>query len=826
MNASKEIKRLQTLLSYGIIDTPPENEFDNLAELVSIICEVPVAFISLIDDKRQWHKAKIGMDVKEAPIEETFCQHTILQDEMLEIPDARLDDRVKDNPYVLAEEGIRFYAGIPLKAYNGHNIGTVCVVDSKPKTLTEKQKEALTLLTNQVMLLMEARRKNKNLKNELESILEKKIEESHQLLEQKETEFNNLLKAIKLSSGVVEFTPNGYIQEANLLFLKMVGYTRDELKDKHHSFLVNEEQKHSHEVFWKSLKEGKFQTGRMSRRHKNGDEVWIHATYNPILDSNGKVQKVIKISQDITSETASRKALKEAKDLAEQLNVQKDNFIANVSHELRTPIHAILGFTDLLLESEQDDDKKSNLRAVKNAGDTLLFVINDILDLSKLEFGMLKIDAAPFRLRDTIQKVFSILELKAQQKGLMFTYHLDEQLPQLFLGDKNRLSQILINLLGNALKFTKAGSVQLDITVLAEDQEEFQVQFTVSDTGIGIPEDKLEQIFNRFSQADASTARNFGGTGLGLNISKQLVEKQNGNISVQSTFNEGSKFVFTLPFLRVISESKPTSKPEEHTDNSWTNSRILVCEDNDLNQKLMRSLLSEKGIHFTIVHNGREGVDCLKAGEFDLVFMDLQMPEMDGYDAIDYIRNELRLEVPVVALTANFLLKERQKCLQAGMNDYLEKPFSRDELFDKIKEWAQHKPGKALLDTKAPEKKKGKELLNLEILYDLSGGDKVFEAEMLQVFERQTKEIYILLLEASETGNTEQFQKAAHKLKTSFGIIGANTSILEKMEDLLENNEAKPLLRELESQLNEIFCILELTQLEIKPSPNEKNTSG
>ncbi|MDX1719556.1 MAG: ATP-binding protein, partial [Salegentibacter mishustinae] len=550
----KEIKRLQTLLSYNILDTPYEEDFDELAQLIALICDVPIAVISMIDDKRQWYKAKVGIDGAETPKEETFCQHTVLQDELLEISDALLDERVKNNLHVTSENGIRFYAGMPLKAENGSNIGTVCVVDGKPKELNDRQKKALKLLTKQAMHLIEVRQKNKSLGTELNSILEKKIEQTQRKLELKEIENKDLMKAVKNSSGVVEFNPDGTIISINKNFEEISGYSESELLGSHHKMLITPKDYAESDQLWESLGRGIFKTGRVRRIHKDGSEFYLQASYNPIQNLEGKVIKVVKISQDITKEIEAAISLQKAKEMAEDLNEQKDNFIANVSHEIRTPIHAVLGFTDLLLENEGDKHKINYLNAVKIAGDSLLFIVNDILDLSKMEAGLLQIDKDVFNVREVVSRVFSILHLKAHQKRIEFEPFVSSDVPELLIGDKNRLSQILINLLGNAIKFTAEGSVSLEVTVIKNISEKAVLNFKVSDTGIGIPQDKLDTVFQRFLQAEETTSQKYGGTGLGLNISRQLIEKQEGSIEVKSEHGKGTDFIFDIPFEKPLQQ--------------------------------------------------------------------------------------------------------------------------------------------------------------------------------------------------------------------------------------------------------------------------------
>ncbi len=808
-NQLEEVKRLKELLSYNILDTPYEQDFDGLVELISIICDSPVAIISLIDAERQWYKAKKGIENRETPLQETFCRHTLLQDEILEIQDARLDERVKDNPHVTAENGIRFYAGVPIKTAAGYNIGTVCVVDTKPKQLSENQKKALSLLTEQALMLLDARKKNNSLGIEVDSYLRSKIKETERQLIQKENEYKRLLKAIKRSSGVIEFSPDGTILNINQYFLEALGYQKEELIGKHHRILLDEESKKLNKVFWEELGIGTFKKGRLKRLHKDGSEVWIQATYNPIIDSNNKIIKVIKIGQDITREFREEKAIKKAKDTAEALNVQKDNFIANVSHELRTPIHAILGFTELLLAEEINPNKKNYLKSVKTAGDNLLFIINDILDLSKIEAGIIQMDSEVFSLKQLIENVFSILHLKAHQKKILFRFHIPEDLSPNLRGDKNRLTQILLNILGNAIKFTSVGSVELFISSQKITSKKSLIEFKVVDTGIGIAQDKLNVIFERFSQAEDNTSRQFGGTGLGLNISKQLIEKQKGTINVESEPGKGTSFTFSIPFAIGGSVTQVNTR-EFKIANKLTGARILLCEDNELNQRLAKAILNESGCIVDLAENGQKGIEFLKNQTYDLILMDIQMPVLDGYQTTSVIRKNLNIETPILALTANFLISERQKCLQKGMTDYLAKPFTKEELINKIEQMLSQ--AKMTILATHMENAEEKVLLDMQILREISGGDLYFEKEMIALFITQAENMILEMELDINSQNYDRVKTNAHKFKTSFGMIGADMSFLNTLETIpadapLEKNIKNTFLM-LQEQLKKILNVL------------------
>ncbi len=779
--SSPEIERLRTLLEYGILDTPYEEDFNGLAQLASTICETPIALISMIDDKRQWYKAKVGIARDEVPRKETFCQYTIEQDELFEIEDATKDNRVSNNPNVTAENGIRYYAGLPLTSEDGYNIGTLCVVDIRPRQLSNAQKEALSIIAKQVMLLLEFRRRNKDLGQELEAVLRQKIADTEKELSRRDAEYNFLYKAINKSSGIVEFSPEGYILRSNKNFEEIIGYTETELQGQHHSVLMDQQEVTKNQHFWDSLQQGKYISGRFKRMHKSGTECWIQASYNPILDEDDKVVRIIKIAQNITGEVESTKVLERAKQLADDLNIQKDYFIANMSHEIRTPINTILGFAELLESAEEDEVKRSQMQAIQTAGDNLLYLVNDILDLSKIEAGIFQIDHRRFELRSTVASVFSILQLRATQKKLAFNYTIQEEVPEFVLGDKNRLTQILMNLLGNSIKFTHKGTINLTISIVRNTAKKCTLQFVVSDTGIGIDPTKLESIFERFTQAEENTSRKYGGTGLGLNITKLLVEKQGGKIRAESKPGQGSSFTFTITYTKTSKRAVATDVTSISVPAN-TNVRVLLCEDNLLNQRLVQTILQDADIRLDIAENGKKGLELLRKNTYDVILMDVQMPEMNGYDATKMIRGELGLTTPIIALTAHSMVAEREKCLTFGMSDYLSKPFRKNELIQLVRQWSEWLPDnqetKHLDETIPPAS-----LFSLKKLHEYSGGDPVFEKEMISIFLVQSLEIMDSMKAAFTEHNLTLIADLAHKLKNSFGLLDTDLTLLNQLEE-------------------------------------------
>jgi signal transduction histidine kinase/CheY-like chemotaxis protein len=368
----------------------------------------------------------------------------------------------------------------------------------------------------------------------------------------------------------------------------------------------------------------------------------------------------------------------------------KENFLANMSHEIRTPLNAILGFTSILQKTKLENEQKDYVDIIQRSGDNLLSIVNDILDLSKIEAGMLRIEEAPFRVSDIISTVETMLSPRAEEKKLKLFVNLDVDVPEIVSGDAVRLTQILVNLVSNSIKFTEDGGVYLRVTMLKMENNTAKLEFLVRDTGIGIPAEKQLTIFDRFEQAEAETTRRFGGTGLGLSIVKNLVELQKGTITLFSNEGHGSSFTVELSF-KICEGERTVREIKRHvaiSDNNKSGIRILIAEDNSMNQRLIRHLLKSRGYNFDLVFNGVQAIESLKKQSYDMVLMDIQMPEMDGYSATRQIREELKSTIPVIAMTAHAMSGEREKCIKSGMNDYISKPINEEILFDIIQKYS------------------------------------------------------------------------------------------------------------------------------------------
>lgn len=547
-----------------------------------------------------------------------------------------------------------------------------------------------------------------------------------------------------------------------------------------------------------------------SRKH---DIMSIHEMYAIVYESVGNIPKAYrhlkefeKLKEEIFQQDTIDKlrnlqirheiefAVKE-KEVAEQSAKLKQQFIANMSHEIRTPMNAIVGMTRLLLEKEPREDQLKYLNAINTSADNLLVIINDILDFSKIEAGKITIESIPFSLSNVLRNVVTMLRFKAEEKNIDINYDLGDDVPDHLIGDPTRLNQILMNLAGNAVKFTEKGYVRIVCKPVKLEDHFVKLSFEVIDTGIGISDDYMKVIFDSFTQAGSDVARKYGGTGLGLTISKQLVELMDGTIDVQSKLNEGTTFTFMLPFQTTEDETRQATTVHQFTadDTHLLNRmKILLVDDNDFNTILAVDTLHSMAPKMQVItaDSGADAIEKIKTGEFDLVLMDIQMPGMNGVEATRIIRNDLpedKRQITIIAMTANVMKDDIKHYLESGMNDHIPKPFQKEELIYKIICWADkenimqrsiesepdiEEPGPESIDLPLDKPSAVQQLTDLNFLKSLAGNDESKQQKYIQMFLQNAPRLLDQLRDGIGNGDYQAIRSAAHSLKTQFNYMG------------------------------------------------------
>jgi PAS domain S-box-containing protein len=458
-----------------------------------------------------------------------------------------------------------------------------------------------------------------------------------------------------------------------------------------------------------------------------------------------------------------------------RLQKAKEQFLANISHEIRTPINGIAGMASLLGQSPSMEERETYLNAIKHSAENLKVIINDILDLAAIESGKLRFEKIAFNLQDILPSLISTFAYQAKEKKLVLDFTIDEKLNRILLGDPVRLNQIIINLVGNAVKFTHTGSIHVLCDIERLQKDTCWVRIEVTDTGVGILDEKLNTIFESFSQADASVTRKYGGSGLGLTIVKQLVELQNGKITVRSKEHKGSTFIVLIPYTigKAGSITKTTQKTRKAlNENLVEQLNVLLVEDNDINRLYAKSILKNWHCHADIAENGLVAIEKVKNNFYDIILMDVQMPVMDGYEATKAIRlmSPPMKDVPIVALTANATKKDVEMCLAAGMNDYLPKPFTPDDLQRKIFEDLKIRPNIKIV--KSDLKKDTS--FDFAYLRNVSGNNEEFIREMVQTFIQTIPPILTEMNASATRKDWEKLSKLAHQIKPSLQLMGMN----------------------------------------------------
>jgi two-component system CheB/CheR fusion protein len=442
---------------------------------------------------------------------------------------------------------------------------------------------------------------------------------------------------------------------------------------------------------------GKEEPAHFIRANGEKETVYFNFSYQPYRENDGTVSGVIVFASDVTEQVLAVHKVKEskielllAKDNAEKAVRSKQQFLSNMSHEIRTPLNSILGFTNVLQKTKLNSEQEEFVQAIKSSGNALNLLVNDILDLAKVDAGKMTFEKKPFELQKSLRSIIHSFNLKIKEKNLELVREYDPEIPSILIGDSVRLNQIVLNLISNAVKFTHKGNIKISLKLLKQSNENVTIEFNVSDTGIGIAQDKIKTIFNVFEQAEVGTANSYGGTGLGLAIVKQLIEAQGGRISLKSKLGVGSTFTFVMTFGKTIIELQTPAETIK-LDSEIKSINVLVAEDVLLNQMLIKILLSDFGFTYDIVGNGKLAIEKLKTNTYDIILMDLQMPEMNGFETTEYIRFTMKSAIPIIALTADVTTVDVAKCKQFGMNDYISKPINETALYRKMIELVKKK---------------------------------------------------------------------------------------------------------------------------------------
>jgi len=709
----------------------------------------------------------------------------------------------------------------------------------------EKKKRAAELIIADKELVFQAGEKDKRAAELI--IADKELDYQNEEKEKQEIakrELEEFTYSLKLASQyslslieasrdpLVVISPEGKITDMNEALVKITGIARNELKGTDFLDYFTEPQS-ARAVYKEVFAKGSVADSPLTLRRTDGKLTAVLFNGSVYKDDRGNVLGVVIVARDVTDQKRIAAELTEAivfaelaVGIAEDAKVKaesatltaenavkaKQQFLSNMSHEIRTPMNAIIGFTKVLLKTELTVKQKEYLQAIKVSGDALIVLINDILDLAKVDSGKMTFEQTPFKMALSISAMLHLFETKNQEKNLKLVKEYDKNIPEVLVGDPVRLHQIILNLVSNAVKFTAKGKITVSVNLLNEDEKQATIQFSVADTGIGIDENKIVKIFDNFQQASSGTSRLYGGTGLGLAIVKQLVEAQGGTIHVESKTNQGSIFSFELSFLKTFEDAE--SEPEMielDTDNKSI--KVLVVEDIILNQLLMKTLLDDFGFERDIAENGRIAIEKMRLKNYDVILMDLQMPEMNGFEATDYIRNIMNSKVPIIALTADVTTVDLAKCKAIGMNDYIAKPVDERILYSKIIGLIKRTNGQ---EPEVKEEIIKNKCVDLQYLNQRTKSHPKLMMEMISAYLEQTPPLVLSMKKSLIDKDWDLLYASVHKMIPSFSIMGISIdfeNMAKKVQEYALTQKRSGETDELVNQLDKI-CSQACSELE------------
>ncbi|MBL7827953.1 MAG: PAS domain S-box protein [Saprospiraceae bacterium] len=596
-------------------------------------------------------------------------------------------------------------------------------------------------------------------------------------LRESEEKYRGVLENMEL--GLVEVTLDEVIIRHNNAFCQMLGYEPYELIGRSgFDLILTQRSKDFMAQLVEDRKKGLSGVYEIQLIKKDGSTMWSMVSGAPVKNAQGQTIGTIGILFDLTNRIKLETELAEAKQAADRARLAERQFLTHMSHEIRTPINAVIGMTHLLYDTQPDQTQREYLDSLSFSAESLLAIVDDILDLSKIEAGEIEFEQKPFDLGYLIKSLHQTFQYKIQSKPVQFTYDIDPAIVNFVTGDRTHLNQILTNLLSNAVKFTEQGAISIAAKLLERREDLMYIQFTVTDTGIGIAENKLELIFQNFKQADIQVSRKYGGTGLGLTIVKQLVELQGGSILVESQVDKGSRFSVVLPFTDskvAINSSEALSKHDFLPNgNRLKNKHFLVVEDNQVNQMLICKTIQSWEGTFEVANHGKEALELTAREKFDVILMDIHMPELDGFETTRVLRadsSNQNCQVPVIALTAVAMPEEKRRALEVGMNGFLTKPYAPHLLEAYIVDAIQNQKNPIEYTENEPSVAPFEEI-NLSYLTELAKGDETFLRDIIHTYCVETPPLLAKLQACLTTNDWEQMGKVVHQLKSNYTMFG------------------------------------------------------
>ncbi len=614
-------------------------------------------------------------------------------------------------------------------------------------------------------------------------------------IEKSEYKYRSIMENMML--GLLEVDLEGRVTKAYPRFCEMVGYQEKEIIGKiaEDILMPDMESKEAIKEKNKERLDKKSDVYETVVKRKNGELVNVLISAAPFYDSFGKVIGSIGIHYDITERNRLKVELEKAKSLAEKAQQAEAHFLASMSHEIRTPLNAIVGMSHLLQDAKLNSDEKEYLEILKSSSNVLQKLISDVLDISKIDAGKLEIHNKPFDLEKLVLNLKRTFQVKLDSKPVSVISHQNFELDHLVLGDELLLNQILLNLIGNAEKFTEKGFITIDLELLERKKESLSIKFLVKDTGVGIARDQLSKIFEQFKQAHAEIRKDYGGTGLGLAITKKLIDLLGSEIFVESEIGKGTSFSFILDFGTTDIKTNEIEKYySEELKFAEIDGRVLIVEDNPMNQKYITRLLEKWGLQYHVSNNGEEAVEICQREKFAIIFMDLQMPIMNGYEATNEIREKenLNQETPIVALTASTLLSKKQMALDAGMSDFLSKPFNPKQLSETLLNQFKLE-AKEEVKSDSSNQFAFNPKLDVDYLIEQYGDDLQYGMEMMEVFLESVQLEFEVMKTSVSIDDFKTFAKSAHKIKPTFTMVGLSqfSTLFAQIEKEAKANKAE-----------------------------------